>query len=218
MLNLKLGTWLLEKDIRSMNNNCEAMCDEVVQAFLEILNLKEKELAGHNQRVASLAVKLGKKIGLSEQELTDLRRGALLHDIGKICISDEILNKADKLTEKEYAAIKEHAAMGASILRHIRCMERALVVAESHHEHWDGSGYPYGLRGESIPLLARISCVAGAYDALTSQRIYRPAYPKNVALQFIKERSGTYYDPQVVEIFLSMMGDVSNLVSTKSRA
>jgi putative nucleotidyltransferase with HDIG domain len=152
-------------------------------------------------------VRLGEKIGLSEQEIIDLRRGALLHDIGKICIPDEILNKPGEFTSEEYEVMKKHALFGASILRHIRCLENALVVAESHHEKWDGSGYPHGRCGEEIPLFARISSIAGTYDALTSQRAHRPAFSQNEALHFIGERSGMYYDPKIVNMFLSMMKD-----------
>ncbi len=190
-----------------MNAASETMCEEVVQAFLEILRLKEQELEGHDQRVAHLAVRLGEKIGLNAQEIIDLRRGALLHDIGKICIPDEILNKPGEFTSEEYEAMKKHVLFGASILRHIRCLENALVVAESHHEKWDGSGYPHGLCGEEIPLFARISSIAGTYDALTSQRAYKPALSKNEALHFISERSGMYYDLKIVSVFLSIMED-----------
>ena len=190
-----------------MNADEEMMCDEVVEAFLEILRLKEKELEGHDQRVAHLAVRLGEKIGLSEREISDLRRGALLHDIGKICIPDEILNKPGEFTPEEYEVMKKHTLFGASILRHVSCLEKAFVVAESHHEKWDGSGYPYGLCGEEIPLFARISSIAGTYDALTSQRAYRPPMSKNEALHFIGERSGMYYDPKIVNVFLSIMKD-----------
>jgi len=190
-----------------MNSDCDKMCDEVVEALLEILNLKEHELAGHNQRVALLAVKLGEKLGLSQEELIDLKRGALLHDIGKICIPDHILYKTENFTAEDYKVIKEHTSIGATILRHISCLERALVVAESHHENWDGSGYPKGLQGEAIPLLARISGIAGTYDALTSNRLYRPAYSKSEALQFIRERSGKSYDPKIVNVFLDLMAE-----------
>jgi putative nucleotidyltransferase with HDIG domain len=183
------------------------MCDEVVAAFLEILNLKESELAGHDQRVAELALKLGERLGLSPEELIDLKRGALLHDIGKICIPDEILNKPSPLTDQEYEVIKQHTGFGASILGHISCLERALVVAASHHEKWDGSGYPDALQGEEIPLLAQISSVAGTYDALTNARPYRAALSKAEALQFISERAGKAYDPRITETFLRMAAE-----------
>ena len=199
----------MHESVKTMKPDCDKMCDELVAAFLEILNLKESELAGHDQRVAALALKLGERLGLSPQELIDLKRGALLHDIGKICIPDEILNKPGPLTDQEYDVMKQHTGFGASILGHIGCLERALVVAASHHEKWDGSGYPDGLQGEEIPLLARISSIAGTYDALTNARPYRAALSKAEALQFIAERSGRAYDPSIAETFLRMMAETS---------
>lgn len=188
-----------------MSKKSEAMCEEVVQAFLQALGQKENELKEHNQRVAQLAVLLGQGMGLTGLELVDLRWGALLHDIGKLSIPDHILNKTGELTEEEYEVIKTHTLLGAAILRHMSFLKRAYVVAESHHERWDGMGYPYGLKGTEIPLLARISAVAGAYDALTNNRSYRSAWPKAKALEYICERAGKVYDPQVVDVFLSII-------------
>lgn len=181
------------------------MCEEVVLAFLEALRQKEKELEGHNRRVAQLAVLLGQKMGLTELELTDLRRGALLHDIGKLSIPEHILNKTGELTREEYEIVKTHTLLGAAILRPMSFLKRASVVAESHHERWDGTGYPYGLRGTEIPLLARISAVAGVYDALTSERSYKSAWSKAEALAHIGQGAGKAYDPQVVDALLRVM-------------
>jgi putative nucleotidyltransferase with HDIG domain len=192
-----------------MNHENEVLrdyiADEVIEAFLEALNQKEKELAGHNQRVAELAVRLGREMGLSEQEMTVLRRGAMLHDIGKISIPEHILNKPGKLTEEEYEIVKAHTLLGASILRHMSFMRQAAVIAESHHERWDGTGYPHSLHGSEIPLLARISAVAGTFDALTSERSYKPAWSKAEALAFISKEAGKAYDPQVVSVLLGLM-------------
>jgi putative nucleotidyltransferase with HDIG domain len=188
-----------------MNDENDWMYDEVIEAFLEALRQKEKELAGHNQRVAQLAVRLGQGMNLGAQEITDLRRGALLHDIGKISLPEHILNKPGKLTEEEYEIIKTHTLLGASILRHMSFLRQAAVVAESHHERWDGTGYPHGLRGSDIPLLARISAVAGTYDALTSERSYKAAWPKAEALEMISREAGRAYDPQVVDVLLRMV-------------
>jgi len=188
-----------------MSKKSEAMCEEVVQAFLEALGQKEDELKGHNQRVAEFAVCLGQGMGLTGLELIDLRWGALLHDIGKLGIPDHILNKTGELTKEEYEIIKTHTLLGSAILRHLSFLKRAYVVAESHHERWDGAGYPHGLKGTEIPLLARISAVAGTYDALTSNRSYRLAWSKADALEYIREKAGKAYDPQVVSVFLSII-------------
>jgi putative nucleotidyltransferase with HDIG domain len=188
-----------------MSKESEVMREEVVQAFLEALKQKEHELEGHNQRVAQLAVQLGREMNLSELDLTDLRHGALLHDIGKLSIPDHILTKTGKLTEEEYEIMKSHTLLGVAILRPMSFLRKASVIAESHHERWDGTGYPHGLRGNEIPFLARISAVAGVYDALISERSYKSAWSRVEVLAYIGQNAGKAYDPQVVNALSGVM-------------
>jgi putative nucleotidyltransferase with HDIG domain len=191
--------------MKIMSIESELLCDQVIQALLVALDQRDPETAEHCQRVSELAVRFGMELGLTENELIALRRGALLHDIGKICIPDAVLYKSGKLTDQEYERIKSHTILGARILRPLEFLERALTVVESHHECWDGTGYPQGLRGDEIPLLARISAIAGSYDALKSARSYKPGMSQSEALQFIRERASKAYDPQLVNVFLRMM-------------
>ena len=188
---------------KSVSTN--ALHEQVVQSLLEAISLRDMETVGHHMRVADLAFQLGKAMHLTNQQLIDLRYGAILHDVGKLGVPDSILFKPGALTEHEYNLVKRHATMGANILRHIQFLQGALVVAESHHERWDGDGYPLGLKGEEIPLLARVVAVAGTYDALTSTRFYRPAWTREVTLQYLEEQSGKAFDPKIVEVFLRLM-------------
>ena len=179
--------------------------EQVVQGLLEAVSLRDMESVGHHTRVTELAMSLGKALNLTDQQLVDLRYGALLHDIGKLGIPDSILFKQGTLTEHEYNIVKRHTVMGAAILRPIQFLQGALVVVESHHERWDGDGYPLGLNGEEIPLLARISAVAGTFDALTSARFYRLAWPPEQTFKHIADQSGKAFDPKVVRVFLNLL-------------
>lgn len=168
------------------------------------VELRDQETAGHTQRVTELAVKIGRELGLNPRDLEDLRRGAILHDVGKLAIPDAILLKPGPLTPEEWAVMKQHPLHAYDWLKGIPFLQRALNVPLYHHERWDGSGYPHGLAGETIPLLARVFAVADVYDALTSDRPYRDAWPAQKALSYIREEAGRQFDPQVVEAFLNL--------------
>lgn len=144
---------------------------------------------------------------MPEEDLDDLRRGAILHDVGKIAIPDRILLKPGPLTEEEWAVMKLHPVYAYEWLSGIPFLKKALEVPYAHHERWDGSGYPRGLKGLEIPLSARIFAVADVYDALTSDRPYRKAWPKEKALAYIREEAGKQFDPEVVEAFLKLMAE-----------
>jgi HD-GYP domain-containing protein (c-di-GMP phosphodiesterase class II) len=174
-------------------------------ALARAIDAKSHWTAGHSERVTELALKIGQALGLNQKRLDDLHRGGLLHDLGKIGISPEILDKAGKLTDEEYQLMREHVRIGARILEPIEAYAGIIPVVLHHHEYYDGSGYPDNLSGESIDLGARIFTVADHYDALISDRPYREGLPRETVIGFIKEDSGTKFDPKVVEAFLEVM-------------
>jgi putative nucleotidyltransferase with HDIG domain len=174
-------------------------------ALARAIDAKSNWTAGHSERVTELALKIGQTLGLDQKKLDDLHRGGLLHDIGKIGIPPEILDKAGKLTDEEYELMREHVRIGARILEPIEAYAAVIPVVLHHHEYYDGSGYPDGLKGEDIDLGARIFTVADHYDALISDRPYRAGLPREKVMGFIKEDSGNKYDPKVVKAFLEVM-------------
>ena len=171
----------------------------VISALANALDARDPYTAGHSQRVADLSVSIGRNMQLSDSGLEALRVGALLHDIGKIGVSDAVLRKPSKLTAEEYEHIKRHPALGARILKPLRFPDEQLAVVELHHERPDGRGYPHGLRGDDIPLFARIVHVADAFDAMTSARAYRAALPISTAVAELRRCVGADFDSQVVE-------------------
>jgi HD-GYP domain-containing protein (c-di-GMP phosphodiesterase class II) len=159
----------------------------------------------HSEDVAVIARKIGRELGLAEDEVEQIEAAARVHDIGKISIPDSVLLKPGKLTDEEWEAIKQHPVIGADLLSGLEIYEGSIDIIRHHHEHWDGSGYPDGLKGEQIPLGARIVAVADVYNALTTDRPYRKAYSKTEALEIIRDMSGKELDPQLVEIFLRVI-------------
>jgi putative nucleotidyltransferase with HDIG domain len=166
--------------------------------------LRDKETEGHSKRVTELTVKLARSFGLSEPELVQVRWGALLHDIGKMGVPDNILHKPGPLTDVEWVAMKRHPAFAYDLLSPIRYLRLALDIPHYHHEKWDSTGYPDGLKGVQIPLVARIFAVVDVWDALNSDRPYRPAWTEGKVREHIRASSGTHFDPQVVTVFLQM--------------
>jgi len=156
--------------------------------------------------VADLAVQLARLVGMSEPDLVDLRRGALLHDIGKMGIPDMILLKPSALNDEEWAIMRTHPTLGKKMLESIKFLKNSINVPYCHHEKWDGSGYPRGLKGEEIPLAARIFSVIDGWDALRSNRPYRKSVSDEDAWQYIEENAGIAYDPAIVEKFKTLMG------------
>jgi len=173
-----------------------------VEALATAIDARDQIGVGHVQRTQIYAVGLGNLLGLNESEIQALRAGALLHDIGKLAVPDHILNKPGPLTVAEMEKAKIHSSVGASILERIEFPYDVIPAVKYHHEHWNGNGYPEGLKGASIPLTARIISIADAFDALRAPRPYRPARTKSDAIKFIRSRSGSQYDPLLVETFL----------------
>jgi len=174
-----------------------------IRALAAALDARDAYTAGHSDRVSAISVLIGRRMGLPETELEVLRLGALLHDIGKIGVSDEILRKPGPLTPEEFEQLKRHPVLGARILRQVPFLEPHLPIVELHHESPDGRGYPFGLRGNDIPLAARIVHVADAYDAMTSARAYRPARGEAEAFIELQRYTGTQFDPACVEALLA---------------
>lgn len=172
-----------------------------LRALTAALETRDSETHGHSERVVSYSLRLGREYGLNHQELKSLEFGSLLHDIGKIGVPDAILRKPAKLTEEEWARMREHPLHGQQILRGIEFLQGAARVVAQHHEKWDGSGYPLGLTGKDIDICARIFAVADAYDAITSDRVYRRGKSYEAAAEELDEWAGRQFDPKVVEAF-----------------
>ena len=179
--------------------------DDMIKAWSSALELRDLETRGHSDRVVEATVELARRMGVTETEIVHIRRGAILHDVGKLGIPDGILLKRGTLTEEEMTIMRGHTVIGFELLQHIELLKRCLEIPLSHHERWDGSGYPYGLKGNEIPFSARIFAVVDVYDALTNDRPYREAADRNVAMEFIQEQSGTLFDPEVVRHFVEMI-------------
>jgi len=183
--------------------------DQTLSGWVQALELRDAETKGHSERVTRLTLKLARLMEISEDKLIHIKRGALLHDIGKMAIPDNILLKPGKLTPEEWEIMKQHPLYAQQMLDGIAYLTPALDIPLYHHEKWDGTGYPYGLMGEDIPLSARIFAIVDVFDALTSKRPYHEPIPKKEAITYIKQQKGQHFDPQVVEIFLSVMSDTT---------
>ncbi|MBP8933203.1 MAG: HD domain-containing protein, partial [Candidatus Atribacteria bacterium] len=180
--------------------------DTTIEGWAQALELRDQETEGHTRRVADLTLKLAQALGVNSEELIPIRRGALLHDIGKMGIPDRILLKPGPLTEEEWEIMRKHPVYAWELLAPIQYLRRALDIPYCHHERWDGSGYPRGLKGEEIPLSARIFAVVDIWDALISDRPYRLAWSREKAREYLQEQAGQHFDPRVVEKFLELLG------------
>ncbi len=189
--------------------------DETIKGWAGALELRDQETEGHCERVTSLTMTIARKIGVPEDQIIHIYRGSLLHDIGKMGIPDSILLKPGKLDDKEWELMYKHPSYAYDMLATIEYLRPALDIPYCHHEKWDGTGYPRGLKGKQIPLPARIFAVVDVYDALTSDRPYRKAWSENEALEYVKNESGSHFDPQVVEVFLKEIGNQAKNCSMK---
>ena len=183
----------------------KAAYEATIEGWSRAMDLRDRETEGHTQRVTQLTLKLAEAAGMEYNELVHIRRGALLHDMGKLGVPDAILLKPDKLTDDEWAFMRRHPQLAYDMLHPIEYLRPALDIPFCHHEKWDGSGYPRKLKGNEIPLAARIFAIVDVWDAVTSDRPYRPAWQKEVALLYLQEQSGKHFDPQVVELFFKII-------------
>jgi PAS domain S-box-containing protein len=195
----------LFESLQQKNLELALAYDATIVGWARALELREGESPGHSERITQLTIQLAQLLGLKKNELTSIRYGVLLHDIGKMAISDEILLKKGKLTKAEREIIQEHPRHAYKLLSNIGHLKNALEIPLCHHEKWDGSGYPDGLSGEQIPLAARIFAVVDVWDALTSNRPYRKAWPREKAIAYLREQRGKHFDPEIVDIFLNLV-------------
>jgi len=186
----------------------ERSYDITLEALGDALDLKDAETEGHSRRVTAFTIAIAQRMGLPKDNIRVIARGAFLHDIGKMAIPDKILTKPDKLTPDEVAVMKEHAWYGYKIVKNIPFLSEAAEIVYSHQERFDGTGYPRRLKGEEIPLGARIFSVADTFDAITSDRVYRPKQTTDAARKEIQLWSGRQFDPHIVEVFLSMPDNI----------
>ncbi len=190
-----------EIDLHRSRDELAAAYEFTLQGWARALELRDAETEGHSHRVTDLTVAMGRLAGLSEPELVHLRRGALLHDIGKMGVPDSILLKPGPLDDNEWAAMRRHPTFAYEMLQPIEFLRPALDVPLYHHERWDGTGYPQGLAGEDIPLGARLFAVVDVWDALSSPRPYKDAWPASRVDEHLRTLRGSHFDPQAVDVF-----------------
>jgi len=203
------------KELKTAYRELELTYDRTLAALASALDARDRDTEGHSMRVAKIARALGERLKLSPVQLNALERGSLLHDIGKIGISDTILHKPSPLNTEEWKIMRLHPDIGARIVEGIPFLQDTLSVIRYHQERWDGSGYPIGLSGKNIPYLARIFAVADAFDALTSDRPYRTRIQPEEAIQYLREQAGILFDPEIVSTLdqLASQGQLKDIDS-----
>ncbi|HIE24974.1 MAG TPA: HD domain-containing protein [Anaerolineales bacterium] len=190
--------------LQRTNEELRLAYDATIEGWARALEMKDSETEGHSRRVVDLTIDLARKMGISDKKMQNIYRGALLHDIGKMGIPDEILQKPAKLTDEEREIMKMHPVYAYEWLSPIEYLKPALDIPYCHHEKWDGTGYPRGLKGTQIPIAARIFSIVDYWEALISERPYKEAWPQEKALAHIREESGKSFDPKIVSIFLDV--------------
>jgi putative two-component system response regulator len=194
-----------QNELKNLNQELLTAYDKTIEGWSQALDLRDKETEGHTQRVTNLTLEFARTVGFSEEGLMHVRRGALLHDVGKLGIPDSILHKPDKLTKEEWEVMHKHPTYAYQWLSPIKFLEPALDIPYLHHEKWDGSGYPCGLKGEAIPISARLFAIVDVWDALCSDRPYRKALSKSEALEYIQNQSGIHFDPKLISVFSKLI-------------
>ncbi len=202
---IAIGDAQLFENLQRSNEQLSRAYDATIEGWSRALDLRDRETEGHTQRVTELTSDLAAAFGVEAAELIHIRRGALLHDIGKMGIPDEILFKAGPLSESEWQVMRKHPSYAHDMLSPIEYLRRALDIPYCHHEKWDGSGYPRGLKGEQIPLAARLFAVADVWDALSSDRPYRKRWPEQKVREYILEQKGLHFETGAVDMFFKML-------------
>jgi putative nucleotidyltransferase with HDIG domain/PAS domain S-box-containing protein len=192
-------------DLQRRNVDLVLAYDSTIEGWSKALDLRDKETEGHTLRVTEMTIKLARAAGIPEAEIIHVKRGALLHDIGKMGVPDTILHKPGKLTDDEWDIMRQHPAYAYDMLYSIEYLRPALSIPYSHHEKWDGTGYPQGLKGEQIPLSARLFSIVDVWDALRSNRPYRQSWPDEKVHEYIRSEAGAYFDSKAVELFLHVI-------------
>lgn len=213
ILSVSILVWVIidnaEKNlqrIKKHENEVRVSYELTLEGLVKALEFRDGETEGHSRRVVELSVMLAERLGLTGDDLFKIKRGALLHDIGKLAIPDNILLKPGPLDDKEWSVMRQHPIYSMKILSDIPFLQSCMCIPYCHHENWDGTGYPRGLKGVEIPLYARIFTVIDHWEALNSDRPYRKAWLWENVLNYLKENRGKIYDPQIVDIFLNMIG------------
>lgn len=194
-----------EKALHEAHNDLQDAYERTIEGWVRALDLRDRETEGHTQRVTELTVKVAQTLEFPADELISIRRGALLHDMGKMAIPDEILQKPGPLNETEWVKMRQHPQYAYDMLSPIDYLRPSLVIPFCHHERWDGSGYPRGLKKEEIPLAARLFSIIDVWDALCSDRPYRKKMPRVEVIRYLREKSGSLFDPRLVDLFLAIM-------------
>jgi putative nucleotidyltransferase with HDIG domain len=194
-----------EQRLRESEEQLRRAYEATIEGWSLAMDLHDKEIVGHTRRVTEMTVALARQMNIPEEKIAHIRHGALLHDIGKMGIPDEILRKPDQLTDDERSIMEKHPMYAFEMLQSIAYLDPALEIPLLHHERWDGSGYPFGYRGAQTPISARIFAVIDVYDALTSDRPYRAALTREAAAEYIRSQSGLHFDPDVAAVFLEFI-------------
>ena len=196
-----------QNELKALNQELLIAYDKTIEGWSHALDLRDRETEGHTRRVTDLVIRFAKTIGLSDADVEHIRRGALLHDVGKLGIPDVLLLKPGKLTEEEWQVMRLHPVYAYQWLSSIEFLLPALDIPYCHHEKWDGTGYPRGLKRKEIPIAARLFAFADVWDALRSDRPYRNALPKDEVVEYIRTGSGSQFDPELVDIFMELIRD-----------
>jgi HD-GYP domain-containing protein (c-di-GMP phosphodiesterase class II) len=196
---------LLFNEMERSNVELSIAYDATIEGWSRAMDLRDRETEGHSERVTKLTLRLATAMEVPEEDLVHVRRGALLHDMGKMGIPDAILHKPGPLSDEEWVVMRMHPVYAFELLRPVRYLEQALDIPYCHHERWDGAGYPRGLSGAGIPVAARIFAVVDVWDALSSNRPYRKAWERGRVIEHVRAGAGSHFDPDVVELFLGMV-------------
>jgi len=194
-----------QEALQQAHTNLQEAYDKTIEGWVLALDLRDRETEGHTQRVTEMTVKLARTLGYPDNEIVHIRRGALLHDIGKMGIPDEILQKPGPLTDDEWVIMRKHPQYAYHMLAPISYLKQALIIPYYHHERWDGNGYPHKLKGEDIPIFARLFAVVDVWDALSSDRPYRKSMPLNEVVEYLQKEAGRLFDPDIVSKFIPLI-------------
>ncbi|WP_338015465.1 HD-GYP domain-containing protein [Dyella acidiphila] len=209
--------WMIGRTVHRMADANQRLLDgheQALRVLVEAMDVRHKETSDHSERVVRMAAGLARVAGLQGEAMRDIKFGALLHDIGKLALPDSILIKPGKLDDEEIRVMRTHPRIGHDMLQRIDFLRGASAIPYSHHERWDGTGYPRGLAGEEIPLAARIFSVVDVWDALSFPRVYKPAWPEAEVLKYLREAAGAQLDPKLVQLFLDNYPALKTLALT----
>jgi HD-GYP domain-containing protein (c-di-GMP phosphodiesterase class II) len=206
--------WLIGRDLKrlaAINRQLVQGHEQALRVLVSAMDIRHKETRDHSDRVMRMAMGLARLAGMHGEALLALKFGALLHDIGKLAIPDAILIKPGKLTEAEMAQMRRHPQIGRDLMGQVDFLRQATDIPYAHHERWDGTGYPRGLRGEEIPFAARIFSIVDVWDALSFPRVYKPAWPEDEVLAYLRDAAGSQLDPHLVKLFLEHYQEIKAL-------